>query len=583
MMSNRYNRTIGIDCQIVEPGEGALKAFVSYRIVPALTLLAALASFAAADEPVPTAPAAATKSAPKKTSVSDNYYARRAAKQAELTSSMPEEGTMSGVMPTAGLVPHGAGQGYGVMPPEETGADYAEARRMSPAPRMMNANYATDEVIDGGITYEDGGTTYEDGGTVYGDGGMAYGEGGEFYGGGEYVGDCAACDDGSCAGSCDSCGPRCGNLWSQACPGATIWVGLDYLSWWGSQANMPPLVTASPPGTPQNLAGELGEPTTEILFGGKKIGGEQLNGGRVQARYWLVPGEFVAVEGDFFMLENSVTQFGQQSVFDNVPQSNPILARPFFDAVDGQWIAALLAFPDFVDEFGNVLDLSGGVNITSRSETQGAGVGGRHLLWVNFDHCKRVFGVGGFRYYRFVDRLSIEDSVEPVGGFFAPGTRIDTSDFFGVENDFYGGEVGLNFQCTHDCWSLDILGRVALGTNHQVVTVDGSTVVFDGTDAFVTGEGLLAQPSNIGTHRRDRFAIIPEAQINLGYRITPNIKARLGYTMIYWFDAVRAGDQIDLNVNLIQGIQPTPAVPTMPFKTADWWLQGINAGLEVQF
>ncbi|MBX3414229.1 MAG: BBP7 family outer membrane beta-barrel protein [Pirellulales bacterium] len=552
-----------------------MKAFVIHSIVPMLVLLAASSPLALGAEQAPSpGSTASTPSAAKKTAVEDNYYARRAAKQAERSSSEMGGAMMPDVMPTAGLVPHGAGQGYGVMVPEDSGMDYAQARRA--APRMRHANYSTDGSVVGGGTYEDVGT-------IYPDGGMSYGGGGEFYGDG-YVGDCASCGDGACAGDCgDNCGPRCGNLWSQVCPGATIWVGIDYLSWWGSQANMPPLVTASPPGTPQNLAGELGEPTTEILFGGRKIGGEQLNGGRIQARYWLVPGEFVALEGDFFMLENSVTQFGQQSVFNNVPQANSILARPFFDAVDGQWIAALLAFPDFVDEFGNVIDLSGGVNIVSRSETQGTGVGGRHLMWVNFDQCKRVFGVGGFRYYRFVDRLSIGDSVEPVGGFFAPGTRIDTNDFFGVENDFYGGEVGLNFQTRHDCWTLDILGRVALGNNHQVVTVDGSTVVSDGTDAFVTGEGLLAQPSNIGVHRRDRFAVIPEVQVNLGYQITPNVKARLGYTMIYWFDTLRAGDQVDLNVNLIQGIQPDPAVPTVPFKTADWWLQGINAGMELQF
>lgn len=595
MMSNRYNRTNGRLCQTVVPWETALKSLARYSFVAVLTLHSLVpfraSEILAAEQPTHVAtnkPAASTATAAKKSTVADSYYARRAAKQAELSArtgmhNLSASNPTSAVAPTTGLVPHGAGQGFGVMTPEEATLDYAEARRTTPGDPTMYADYSSEEVVDRGTVYENGETIHENGGTAYA--GVSDDQGGTvFLGDGEYSGDMSyeSCDDASCAG--DACaGSRCGDLWSQVHPGSTVWAAVDYLSWWGSQANMPPLVTASPVGTPQNLAGELGEPTTEILFGGKKIGGEQQSGGRIQARYWMVQGEFLAIEGDFFMLEHSVTQFGAQSVFSGGASSDSILARPFFDALNDEWIASLLAFPNFVDGFGNVINLSGGVEVESRSEVQGAGGGGRHLLWVDFDHCKRLFVVGGYRFYRFVDRLGINDAVEPVGGFFAPGTRFTSSDFFGVENEFHGGEIGLACEARHGCFTLDLLGRVALGNNHQEVTVDGFSTIFDGVDTIVTSGGLLTQPSNIGYHRRDRFAIIPEVQVNLGYQITPNIKARVGYTMIYWFDTLRAGDQIDLRVNLDQGVQPTPAVPAVPFASADWWLQGINAGVELQF
>jgi len=582
MMSNPYNRTIGTVCQTVEPGETALKSFARYPFVAALSLvalsLAVVPAALQAEEPAvteSTKPSASAPAEPKKTVVADSYYARRAEKQAELSYSAgtPEMDGYNGlgeITPTSAMVPHGMGQGYNVMPPEEAGFDYAAARQAMPGRPMMNVDYESGEVVNGG--------------TVYGDGGMSNAGGGEYYGDGAMYGDmgCESCGDPSCDGYACT-GRVCPDLWSQVHPGTTIWAAVDYLSWWGSDAYIPPLVTSSPVGTPQNLAGELGEPTTQILFGEEKIGGEQQSGGRIQARYWMVEGEFLALEGDFFMLEHSVTQFGVQSAFGGGASGGQILARPFFDALDDQWIASLIAFPNFVDEFGNVINLSGGVEVESRSEVQGAGGGGRHLMWVDFDHCKRLFVVGGYRFYRFVDRLGINDSVEPVGGFFAPGTRINTSDSFGVENEFHGGEIGLACEMRHNCFTIDVLGRVALGNNRQQVSIDGSTVVFDGTDSLYFNEGLLAQRSNIGVHNRDRFAIIPEVQVNLGYQINGNIKARVGYTMIYWFDTLRAGDQIDLQVNLNQGVQPQPAVPTVPFTTADWWLQGINAGLEVQF
>src|SRR5436190_10489023 len=52
----------------------------------------------------------------------------------------------------------------------------------------------------------------------------------------------------------------------------SLWrVRGEYLLWWTNGNPLPPLVTSSPPGTPQNQAGVLGTPGVQTLFGGNSI------------------------------------------------------------------------------------------------------------------------------------------------------------------------------------------------------------------------------------------------------------------------------------------------------------------------
>src|SRR4051794_31004468 len=46
-----------------------------------------------------------------------------------------------------------------------------------------------------------------------------------------------------------------------------IWADGEFLLWWMKGAALPPLVTASPSGTPGTQAGVLGAPATSVLFG----------------------------------------------------------------------------------------------------------------------------------------------------------------------------------------------------------------------------------------------------------------------------------------------------------------------------
>jgi hypothetical protein len=60
---------------------------------------------------------------------------------------------------------------------------------------------------------------------------------------------------------------------------------------------------------------------------------------------------------------------------------------------------------------------------------------------------------------------------------------------------------------------------------------------------------VLAQSTNIGTYSRTQAAFIPEAVVNLGYRVTPWATVTVGYNFVYVSEMVRPGNQIDTVIN----------------------------------
>jgi len=80
--------------------------------------------------------------------------------------------------------------------------------------------------------------------------------------------------------------------------------------------------------------------------------------------------------------------------------------------------------------------------------------------------------------------------------------------------------------------------------------------------------------------------------LTLGYDLTPRLKATVGYTLLYWTNVARPGDQIDLNVDPrqfppVNPLQPPPptatAQPAFALHTSDFWAQGLNVGLDYRF
>ena len=177
--------------------------------------------------------------------------------------------------------------------------------------------------------------------------------------------------------------------------------------------------------------------------------------------------------------------------------------------------------------------------------------------------------MGGYRYFRFRERLTVDEVLLPNSG-----ATFQVQDSFAVHNDFHGGEIGLSAEMQRGRWSLDALTKLGLGGVRQQLDIAGRTQVT--TPPVIYNEGLLAQSSNIGQYSDTEFAFLPELGVNVGYCVTRSLSLRAGYSLLWLSDALRTGDQVDLDIG--QGASGMHPQATMD--TTSVCVQGVNLGLE---
>jgi Putative beta barrel porin-7 (BBP7) len=360
--------------------------------------------------------------------------------------------------------------------------------------------------------------------------------------------------------------------------GMIIYGNFEYLLWWIRDAQLPPLLTAS------NAAsfGVIGVGDTRVIFGDGPIAGQERSGGRFTVGGWFCRCQNWGWEGSYFFLgeKNSDHAF-----------ANPgtgVLARPFL-LPDGRETSELISFPN---------TFAGGFAATTSNTLWGADINLKNNLWAG---CRsRLDLLGGFRYLHFDEELRIGESFNALPTVTDPrfaGARGLVLDNFKVNNDFYGGQLGLNGELRRGPWSLNVWSKVALGRTHETVEITGGQLITQGgrTQMF---SGLLTQPTNTGRFSRDKFAVVPEVGLNVGWQATPHVKCFVGYNFLYWSDVLRAGDQVDRVINTpalpgsnpvrpatfpIQQLAAAPFRPTVLFRDTDFWAQGINFGLQLSW
>lgn len=412
-------------------------------------------------------------------------------------------------------------------------------------------------------------------GDVYYEGEPAIGHGG-----------CASCDGAGC-GTCDTSASFCSGCSAPhrfcICFPSHGWVQADYLLWYPTGMQVPALVTTSPAGTAQATAGLLGQATTATLYGGDEIEPEDQSGFRIRFGWWLASFPGWGIEGEYLGLDNQTESFFQQS------SGTPILARPFFNVLNGAEDAQLAAFPSL---------MGGSIAVDTTSKLEGAafrlrnqlccssGCGYSELFCQPVPTSSRLDGTIGYRYWQLDESLQIrEQSQSQLTN--DPGS-FDIVDRFATRNQFNGGELGFLWQGRRGWWSLDALMRLGIGNVHQTVTVSGnSQITENGTTTSHTG-GILAQRTNIGTYDRDKFTMVPELGLTLGYQLSRRLRATTGYSLVYWGNVVRPGDQVDLNVNpnlFPPEVSPFSGAlrPQFEFQETDYWVQGLNFGGEFRW
>lgn len=519
----------------------------------------------------------------------------------------------SGVQQVAFQEPIPAGE-----PAEETLLEPTPADAPEPAPE--------------GETY-----TFDEGEEVY------MGEGAPIYEDGAEYGDCPDCIDGTCSLHMGhGYRPRL----QQPGFNSRAYLHGEYLLWWFDGMDTPPLVTESDPVDRAVLPNFPGDnPSTETVYGDDPLLEDARHGFRVLLGVWLDEGNKQALEADYLFLGEIEENFSRSGT-----DGNPLwIGRPFFDlTVDEDQDGILDDSPREAAEQVSSNLVDGTVSVYSSSEFQGAGLRLRHNLCrsgctsigcgdcvdcgmgvgcgLGID-CGQGIGCGagvggsdyryvdvltGVRWYQLRETLEIREALisdfedvpvdERPDNLFPQDTEIDILDQFSTENNFVGGELGFDWGIERNRLSFNVLSKIAIGNNSQEVSIFGQTEVTEPgqMSEFMEG-GLLALPrnaagpdpddevfvGNIGEYDRDRFSMIPELNFNVGYKLTQQCKLRVGYTIMYWTNVLRPGDQIDreLNSSQIPSDNATalffiPSRPQFAFNETNVLIQGLNIGAE---
>ena len=149
-------------------------------------------------------------------------------------------------------------------------------------------------------------------------------------------------------------------------------------------------------------------------------------------------------------------------------------------------------------------------------------------------------------------------------------------DHFGTRNQFYGGQLGVQFQNWMGRWVWNTAGKLAIGDTHKVVTVTGNTNVFPVGGQPVPLIGGNYATLQIGRYSTDHFAVAPEFQTSIGYQFTPCTRAMIGYNFLFLSRVVRPGNQID---NSFDGV----VHPLVPLASSSFWAQGLTFTLQFNF
>jgi hypothetical protein len=374
-------------------------------------------------------------------------------------------------------------------------------------------------------------------------------------------------------------------------PPGRFYVDGEFLLWFSKPNKLPPLVTTGRINDVSSTAA-VGEPGTNIAFGNQPIDGQTRVGGRLRAGAWLNAEETCGIEVGGFYVEPNGTH-GAASSDGSLPLGIPFAnAEQVFTTPE---TSLLLAHPGFS---------SGSVSVATRNTVWGAEAQARVNL-AGGPHYRADL-LAGARYLRLTDDL-LENSTlsalptgfvtfpnpappPPVAAFLPPAT-VAIVDHFHTRNEFYGGQIGGLVEVRQGVWFADFRGTLALGPMHQVQTIEGSsTLLVPGMPTTTVPGGVFAQATNIGRHSRYEFGVVPEAGVTLGCQVTSFLRATVGYSALYFRnDVIRTGTALNRQVSqsliptLFNSTLTTQTQPAVLFNNVDYWAQGVNFGIEVDF
>jgi hypothetical protein len=386
----------------------------------------------------------------------------------------------------------------------------------------------------------------------------------EFHMPGTYSGDsCTSCMPNSCE---SGCGPV-----TSCSAGATTWFESETLLWWGKGiAGTPEIVGGN---TPSAL------PTNVHAGGTNLIGNELRLGYRFTLGSWLDCDQNYGLMGRVFGLfgdDNSTTYTnGGNSTgvrfFDTSPSVNNLNTYLVNLSIPG--VGPGTGTNSGTITVGQEVDLVAG-DVSLRVRLLGDGL-------------SRGDFIGGYSFLRLDSSYQLSTVLtDGINNLTQDGTVIRTTDIFGTKNEFHGGHVGFINEVASGRFSLNLLGKVAMGNMRSTSSVSGLFSEDPPIGATVTASrGIFAQSTNAGLITRDRFTFIPEAGAKLKYQLGQG-QFGVGYTLLVLPSVVMAGNQIDTNVssdNFATVPFDPPRTPVSRFALDSYFLHGLDLGYTFSF
>lgn len=389
-----------------------------------------------------------------------------------------------------------------------------------------------------------------------------------------------------------------------------VWLGAEYLYWVPkSLALNYPLVTTSAPADLGVLGGAttvpLGVNRDDIAFDG----GQGFRG-------WFgigLEGPLGIEVGGFYLNEQS-----RQFSYNSTGGGLPVLAVPFFDADANAQGSYVVSFPGIN---------SGAIDMQIRTQALGGELNGvYHMSDYGQDGPGGMALFAGVRYFQLEEEFTFNTRSTtfgvPPGGVVPPGVlppptlptsffpgsggvfagtffgpalapyTVATADRVRTYNQFFGGNVGFRGDVGFGKWVVQLTGKFAAGYMRQLVDVDGSSSLQTSTGLTSTvAGGLLNMPQDLGRHRKDRFAILPEGGVTLGYQLTSWFRLTAGYNFLYTNSVIRPTSSLTpvFNRTLIPvspaytGNGPATFVPRNVIGDTDFYLHGFTAGVQISF
>ena len=352
--------------------------------------------------------------------------------------------------------------------------------------------------------------------------------------------------------------------------------------WWVKDApvSAPLVATLAGNGTNGNNKAVIGEPGTTILYGNGVQPFPTFSGLRATAGIWLDDDGTFGIESSGFILGQRTAGYR----YSGDSSGNPNLDIPIYNSVGfnggpNDKTAGENAFP-----FSQPSEIVGSTNITSSLRLWGADLSGLVALYRGSSW--QLYAVTGFRYLDLFETFSMQTSLTGIGSF--SGERGTVSDYFQSRNQFYGGTAGLRTHYQFGAFSLDVTGKLAMGTSHEVLNVRGSYIDSGFNQPASGNQGIFAQPSNSGNFVANDFAVVPEVILKVAYDVRPWWRISVGYDYLYYSSVVRPADQLSHSLPKSQifsegGTAISATSPVPQFNKSDFYAQGVSFGMTIRY